>query len=932
MPAAPYPQPFACSTKPMPQSSLFNDNLHRFFASLGTGDSVLLTPNKRLSRFLTQSYGAYRLHANGGVVAGQYLQCMAIGGWLQQLWQQLQLKNRTDRGEQLLQPDQEILIWEEIIEGHPLTPSLLNTGATARMAQEAWRLAQEWQLPLSAGDNRVLFEWCQAFQAHCRERQLLTIAELPARLQAEINDGSISVVSQLVLYGFDELSPAVDSLLNALTSVGVSTETLKLEVAGGHCIRHEFADDELELNAAAHWALQQFQQNAQCQVAVVVPNLSARRTAVERIFTQVLDASYLYPEQPQHAPGYNISAGQPLARLPMIAIGLQCLQWSLGGLELNAVSKLLRSPFIGSVAELGTRAGVDLMLRELGELKVDLQVLKTLVAESIGDQGQHLCEDFHQRLQNFDREIKQQKNCVKFPSEWAPALIAILNTLGWPGQRRLDSLEYQQLQSWQENLEAFSRLDHALGRISLARAVSVFGKLLQQRSFQAQTQTSPIQILGVLEAAGLPFDAIWVAGLDDENWPAAPNPNALLPLPLQIQYQLPQCSAERELEYARRLQLRLQMSTRSLVLSNALAREDKQLRASPLAIDACSEISEWRNEDHAFTKLQLQLFGSRDIESVVDEQGPAVTDPAAIRGGTQILKSQAACPFQAFARYRLGSEAIPEVGVGLSPAERGNLVHAILEVVWRRLKSQQQLLAMNDTQVDELVAWAVDVAVQDIRSKRIAGERFLQLETARLSEQTRDWLALEKLRKPFEVLSNERSTRVQLANMPIHIRYDRIDRLEDGSLFVLDYKTGKPDIADWCGDRPHEPQVPLYAIANSDTISGAAFGLISADTIAFRGIAEDGDLAPELKTPDAVRREDLPASWPEILTFWRTTLENLAEGFIAGDARVDPKLGPVTCRHCDLQTLCRIRDKVEQTGESHPVPGESVAAEGENRE
>ena len=43
----------------------------------------------------------------------------------------------------------------------------------------------------------------------------------------------------------------------------------------------------------------------------------------------------------------------------------------------------------------------------------------------------------------------------------------------------------------------------------------------------------PIQILGALEAAGTPFDAIWVLGLDDQAWPPSPMYSATAPWPMR---------------------------------------------------------------------------------------------------------------------------------------------------------------------------------------------------------------------------------------------------------------------------------------------------------------------------------------------------------------------------------------------------------------
>jgi hypothetical protein len=45
--------------------------------------------------------------------------------------------------------------------------------------------------------------------------------------------------------------------------------------------------------------------------------------------------------------------------------------------------------------------------------------------------------------------------------------------------------------------------------------------------------------------------------------------------------------------------------------------------------------------------------------------------------------------------------------------------------------------------------------------------------------------------------------------------------------------------------------------------------------------------------------------------FWEANLKTLAKNYRKGDARVDPHKAN-TCMYCDLGTLCRINEMVEQ--------------------
>jgi hypothetical protein len=58
--------------------------------------------------------------------------------------------------------------------------------------------------------------------------------------------------------------------------------------------------------------------------------------------------------------------------------------------------------------------------------------------------------------------------------------------------------------------------------------------------------------------------------------------------------------------------------------------------------------------------------------------------------------------------------------------------------------------------------------------------------------------------------------------------------------------------------------------------------------------------------PEVKARPD----WPQLLAQWKKDADALGTAFAAGDARVDPKDELKTCRRCDLQTLCRVYEKL----------------------
>ena len=63
-------------------------------------------------------------------------------------------------------------------------------------------------------------------------------------------------------------------------------------------------------------------------------------------------------------------------------------------------------------------------------------------------------------------------------------------------------------------------------------------------------EAAPVQVLGTLEAAGLRFYDLWIAGLDDESWPPPASPAPFLPMRMQREAGVPGCSAEQALAFA----------------------------------------------------------------------------------------------------------------------------------------------------------------------------------------------------------------------------------------------------------------------------------------------------------------------------------------------------------------------------------------------
>jgi ATP-dependent helicase/nuclease subunit B len=903
---------------------------------------IVVTGNARAARSLRQS------HAAAQRASGRHAWPTPLihdwQSWLSVLWQQ-RLQNLPD-APLLLTPLQERVIWKKIA-----SESASDSETIAKLALKAWELLgdfiahgernQSWGARESS-DSEVFRGWASTFDRQCKANRWLSRSGLTSLLIESIGRRVIELPREILLIGFDRFTPAQQMMIDAARKAGTAVNELESPPESGSLQLVQARDPRDELASCAWWLRRKLEENPAASIAVIAQRADEMRGEIHRIFRTILMPESTGIENSEAMP-FEFSLGIPLATLPLIRAALLALRWLAEPLEQPSVSWLTTSGFLAA-------AGEDLL--ELAEFDAELRRHSRLPPTASLDaflrysprSTSLAVRQFHSRLRAFQTEAGSEgvTNRRRTFAEWIAVVEGLLRSLQWPGGRTLESVEFQAFARWERLLGEVAALGFDGARVSWIEFVTVLDRYASETIFAPESRRAPIQIMGPLESAGQHFDALWFLGVDDRNWPATGQPNPLLPLWLQRKTGMPRASLSEAWGLHLAITQRLASSAAECVFSHALRDETGEVRTSALLKEALRSPLPLRSSDQLRATLQVPavLPHCRRTERIDDASSiPWPSETHA--GGADILKRQSACAFQSFAVRRLGAEELDTPERGLSPLDRGNIVHDVMNAFWSKpnpmdlpLRNRRDLV--NATVSGSLPA-ILDFHIAEVFRERrpiepVSGwsEAYFEVEQNRLRNLVLNWLDSEITRTDFTVEACEKENEAEVNGLQLRLRVDRIDEVDGGRL-ILDYKTGNVAPAMWSGERPDEPQLPLYAIHGQvDTLRGVLFAQVRAGDSLFKGRVEDANrtVARAFDGRSDMIRNPLTE---EIREQWSNALSNLAVQFLAGDAAVEPKLYPSTCKYCALAPLCRVAETIvpiEAAAES--IAGEDDAVEEES--
>ena len=853
--------------------------------------------------------------------------CVDIERFCRELWQRGQLFGGIADTREIVDAAASAAVWRHVVaEETNLSDSEISRVAT--LASEAWTLAHRYAMPISSlsslatgSDNLALFARCaQRMQSLLKRHGGITQPELASNLMTMLDQLQPLLPSNIVITPAFNSYPAQARLLTKLSEQGVQVTAWR-ENAERTLLpsAHRFADEAQEMRSAIAWAAKQIQDSTdatQSIVAIVVPELSSRRDAWLAELREQLnnDQWWLDPETDRDQ--FNLSVGLGFSAYPHVASLITVLRATLAEVDSELIAQALAHPRWGrsasSLAQI-ERHQWTLLERGIDRATINdwLHVLPPAIAEFV-------------KRDNADNRAPRSAHATRI-------LEATHAFTEHPMIAQSDLFQLDE--AWTTTIQAWTASDRWLPPISWRQAVGEIAQLAKEQTFQPRAGKARIQVMGLLESAGVPFDAAWITGFTDRVLPESFKPNPMLPRAWQATHQVGLGSKDEIRRRANALWANWSALSDSLNVSFASEIETGEQRISPLAEALPIQV-------HAATEA-ARFTSDRVISKHSDELFSTVKDTAKSESRTLSagdIERQAHCPRKAAASFMRLHEW-PEHVVGISPRVRGTLVHEVMALMGEaRMRGVNE--GSGEPDIATLRAVAADAfnhaASLEAEKRPRIPVAVWDVERARLLPLIDQVLALDAARHGFRVIAVEEEVKTELFNSAFKLRVDRVDDFasanhdDDRYGVVFDYKTGSAARADWFAEnssgRLAAPQLPLYlfalhAIIPPDAPRMGALGylIISDDDVKFVGLGAD----PAFTTKKTAKDEP---EWFDLTMQWKEQLTQLVNEIQTGVAEVAPLKGRATCRYCGVAAFCR--EPWSLSGSGTAEPDDASAEEG----
>lgn len=389
------------------------------------------------------------------------------------------------------------------------------------------------------------------------------------------------------------------------------------------------------------------------------------------------------------------------------------------------------------------------------------------------------------------------------------------------------------------------------GMLAPTDYVSLFDSVLWRDSVHDLAGShSGIMIWGLQQSRVQGAELVILAGMNEGVWPVAAPPDPWLNRQLRAQAGL--LLPERRVGLAAH-DVQQAIAAPEVVLSRAV-RDSEAPTVPSRWLNRLTNLLGGLSDDGNMALERMRLRGKRWLELArrldePDELTPSAPRPAPQPPVTQRPKKISITeverlirdPYAVYARRILGLRMLDPLHHAPDAPMRGTVIHQIVE------RFVEQSLAMNHNECRALLLEIAD----DVMAAEVAWPATRRFWRARL-ERVADWFVAGEIERRTEAkpvaLERQGSFLLPKTGVTLYGKIDRIDRREDGSLAVYDYKTGLPPTKSQ--QRHFDKQLLLSAILiEQDAVESLDKGKVS--KVAYIGLGAN----PKLESSDVTGDE-----------------------------------------------------------------------------
>jgi ATP-dependent helicase/nuclease subunit B len=882
----------------MPDWSLpTTDALQAKIVAEADEQTLILASGGRLARQLRHAFRSDRM--GKGSPGWRPPRVLSLNAWVEDTW-----RNSWPE-ESPASPLKILRLWEEAVQKNGLPEGLIADTRLYETLDETYQARIRNKVPpLKNGYGHPLIlcreEVFGRFEQNLSELGQIHPVILTLKVLQDLLKGAPLQYRKILLVGFEFPAPVESDLLSVLKkrhgAISCSTQPVREPTLSAL----SFPNQEEEVIWLSEQVLLSARETPLHRIGIVVPTLSHYAPLFLDSFREIIG-----PSVAEETGGYNISLGQPLWDRPLVQAGLLPLRFFLEGETRTLLLSCLLSPYYrlfkpyhlqaARADSLWRKKSIDSGLRAL------LQSLSNQQSERSSSQN-----IFEQTFVTLNRILNQGRQSG---GKWVEALLQCWQLLDFPAVALTGEEGFYE--HFRKILEIFRHDLHSTlleGSQFFAWLKTLLNQTLVNEPGYEQ---SGLQVLGLIEARGLAFDRLFLAGLSKGS---LPQPVRSFPFLTPEERRLVLgATLKSQYDFARITFSHLKTIAPLMTLTRPEEEKGNPLPPSPFwpEISEKKERNYWKVPGKVWIRaewLKQTAQGMKKYPNPLPLEEPplkGVSLPSTL--AATAVETALSCPFKFFAERLLQIAPLDEIVIGISPQERGEVLHAILALITRTIRRKKISIAEEDLSV--IVRHCVQEVLKGkshdphwmIEQKRLTGEAEGEkgLIGAWLEEEKNRWE--NGWRWEGEEISFS-GLAFPSCSFLVQGRIDRVDFHETSEeVCCFDYKTGVLPHSNDITKQFLSPQLPLYLLAlktNPGLLKKSFKGLRAG----YLGLKSQGEME--------VREPLEPASaWDACLTDWERELAELGKRLADGTFPADPRPKPIgsnqgACTYCPYVSLC----------------------------